>query len=171
MPIGARRAANLRFSHISWRTCVSLAQGRPIVVGDNNKKEGTMTLPERSRQLAALIERVCADIPRAQLAAHEGPIPYRPSDQEIARRFLAEAEFEALGLGRVLGGPDGEVIQAGVALVFPGYAAADAALIIRGLTLAANAQSRWNRLVTGAGLSLAAIGVGKLIVDVMKRAA
>lgn len=130
-----------------------------------------MTPPEKSRQLAAIIERVCFDIPRAQLAVHEGLIPYRPTAEELSRRFLADAEFEALALGRVLGGPDGQIIQAAAPLVFPGYAVADIALITKGLTLAADAQAHRNRLVTGAGLSLAVIGVVFLILDVMKNAA
>ena len=127
-----------------------------------------MTTPQ---QIANLVDRICTDIPRAHVAVHEGLYRQRPSAQDLSQRFFADVEFEALHLGRVLGTPDGELFQAVVALVFPPFAAADTKLIVDGLTLAAAAQSRRNRIITGTGLGLAAFGVGKPIFDAMKNAA
>ena len=89
----------------------------------------------------------------------------RKTAGQYAKQLGSTVEFEALNLGQFFGSPDGQLIRAGVALVFPGYLAGDIDLIVDALTLAAKAQARNKRIAVAPLIGLAAVGVGKLIYD------
>ena len=107
------------------------------------------------------LPRVVSPLHLAGLPRHAGRwhqvAPVRPSVEELAEQLLAKPEFLALRLGGFLGTPEGRVIAEGVELVSPPFYAADAKLLVDGLTYAAELQAQGNRR---AGLvALGTVGV------------
>lgn len=74
----------------------------------------------------------------------------RPTPEELAAEFVAVAGDQALELADWLRTPEGEVIEAGVALVIPEYYAADFRLFVDALRLVAAEQQRVGRRRAGA---------------------
>jgi hypothetical protein len=83
--------------------------------------------------------------PRHMGLWHRVPLAARPSVEELAQQLLAKPEFVALRLGGFLGTPEWRVIAEGVELVSPPFYAADAKLLVDGLTYAAQLQAQGNR--------------------------
>jgi hypothetical protein len=64
----------------------------------------------------------------------------RPTIDELASDLLTQAEFRSLQLADLLNSPDGAIIDAGVRLAIPSIYAADVALFVAAMRLAARSQ-------------------------------
>jgi len=131
-------------------------------------KKPAMTTPQ---EIASYVDRKVQNWPRAHVAVFDGRFRQHPTADELAREFLADTEFEALNLGRFLDTPDGQLMQAGVSLVFPPFVAADTKVIADALVLAAEAQRRGKHRVAAGLTAAAAIVAALLVSDVRKHAA
>lgn len=83
----------------------------------------------------------------------------RPTADELAREFVADAEFQSFRLGTWLSTPDGEVFAQAVEMVMPPFYRQDAELLVDALRLAAKLQQR-NERVAGGVLIGAAVVIG-----------
>lgn len=72
---------------------------------------------------------------------YRNPWDQRPSAEELRDWFLADAEFQALRLGRWLGTPQGELIASAIEQVSPPFLREDEKLLADGLKLAVQMQA------------------------------
>lgn len=73
----------------------------------------------------------------------------RPPAEQLAREFLADAEFQSFRLGTWLATPEGEVFAQAVEMVMPPFYRQDAELLVEALKIAAKLQQRNERLAGG----------------------
>jgi hypothetical protein len=100
-----------------------------------------------------------SDVGALGLSYRPGPLAWygpRPTVEELAADVAAQAEFDALKLADLVNSPDGSLIAAGVGLVIPEVYAADYALFVDALKLAAKTQQKGRRQFAGA-LALVAV--------------
>ena len=92
------------------------------------------------RHFCSWRRRMTQPYPWMQAEDYCNPWERRPSAEDLRDWFVADAEFQALRLGRWLGTPQGELIAAAIEQVSPPFLREDEKLLADGLHLAVQMQ-------------------------------
>jgi hypothetical protein len=110
------------------------------------------------QQFQALTEYLAARVQTHLAPAFGARYGMAPSTvEELARIFLADAEFKAIQLGGYLETPDGQLLARAVQLALPYPYRAQVAFVVAALELAADLQRKEKRVNAGVVLVAATL--------------